>query len=319
MGMINSLTSSLAGMKTAQAQLDLISRNVSNVDTEGYSRKVANQKNVIIGGFSQGVSLGTVTRQVDQGLLKSYLVSSAASSSLSAQSEYVSKAETLLGSPQDNNSVAANVASLQAAFEKFATDVSSSSSRYELISQAETITNRLNYISKELQKHKAALQDAADENAVFLAICGGYQLLGHYYQPHNAEKLLGIGLLDAYTEAGNKRFIGNVTATCDYVTPNTLVGFENHSGLTYLQGDTEPMAHIVIGNGNNAKDKTEGARYKNIFGTYLHGSFLPKNPHFADYLITLALHKRYKEEFELSPLNDDFEKSAHKSLLNKKY
>ena len=164
MGMINSLTSSLAGMKTAQAQLDLISRNVSNVDTEGYSRKVANQKNVIIGGFSQGVSLGTVTRQVDQGLLKSYLVSSAASSSLSAQSEYVSKAETLLGSPQDNNSVAANVASLQAAFEKFATDVSSSSSRYELISQAETITNRLNYISKELQKLRADADIAiADE------------------------------------------------------------------------------------------------------------------------------------------------------------
>ena len=174
-------------------------------------------------------------------------------------------------------------------------------------------------VSKELQKHKASLQDAADENAVFLAICGGYQLLGHYYQPHNAEKLLGIGLLDAYTEAGNKRFIGNVTATCDYITPHTLVGFENHSGLTYLQGDTEPMAHIVTGNGNNAKDKTEGARYKNVFGTYLHGSFLPKNPHFADYLITLALHKRYKEEFELTPLNDDFEISAHRSLLNKKY
>ena len=82
MGMINSLTSSLAGMKTAQAQLDLISRNVSNVDTEGYSRKVANQKNVIIGGFSQGVSLGTVTRQVDQGLLKSYLVSTKANMSV---------------------------------------------------------------------------------------------------------------------------------------------------------------------------------------------------------------------------------------------
>lgn len=174
-------------------------------------------------------------------------------------------------------------------------------------------------VSKELQKHKASLQDAADENAVFLAICGGYQLLGHYYQPHNAEKLPGISLLDAYTEAGNKRFIGNVTAYCDYVKPDTLVGFENHSGLTYLQGDTIPMAYVTIGSGNNGKDKTEGARYKNVFGTYLHGSFLPKNPHFADYLISLALHKRYKEEIDLSPLNDDFEIKAHKTLLNKKY
>ena len=174
-------------------------------------------------------------------------------------------------------------------------------------------------VAQELFSNKEFLISQRDNGAVFLGICGGYQLFGHYYQPHDKDRLPGISLLDAYTVAGKKRFIGNVTVETDFLSPKTLVGFENHSGLTYLQGDTEPMAHIVIGNGNNAKDKTEGARYKNIFGTYLHGSFLPKNPHFADYLITLALHKRYKEEFELSPLNDDFEKSAHKSLLNKKY
>lgn len=174
-------------------------------------------------------------------------------------------------------------------------------------------------VSKELQKHKGVLQDAVDENAVFLAICGGYQLLGHYYQPHQGERLDGIGLLDAYTEAGDTRFIGNVTAECDFTTPNTLVGFENHSGLTYLNGDTVPMAVVKTGHGNNGKDKTEGARYKNVFGTYLHGSFLPKNPHFADYLISLALHKRYKEEIELISLNDEVEIKAHDSLVNKKY
>jgi flagellar hook-associated protein 1 FlgK len=97
-------------MKTAQSQLELISRNISNVDTAGYTRKTANQKNVIVGGFSQGVSLGNVTRQVDEGLLKSYLVSSSSSSSLSAQSDYLSKTESLLGSPSDKNSLAANVA-----------------------------------------------------------------------------------------------------------------------------------------------------------------------------------------------------------------
>lgn len=154
MGMINSLSTSLTGMKTAQSQLELVSRNISNVDTIGYTRKTANQQNVVLGGFSQGVSLGNVTRQVDQGLLKSYLVSSASSSSLSAQSDYLSKTEALLGSPANNNSLAANVASLQAAFEKFSTDASSSASRYELISQAETITNRLNYVSKEIQKQR---------------------------------------------------------------------------------------------------------------------------------------------------------------------
>lgn len=174
-------------------------------------------------------------------------------------------------------------------------------------------------VSKELQKHKTSLEDARDEHAVFLAICGGYQLLGHYYQPHEGEKLLGIGLLDAYTTAGGKRFIGNVTAEAEYVTPKTLVGFENHSGLTYLQGDTQPMASVIIGSGNNGTDKTEGARYKNVFGTYLHGSFLPKNPHFADYLISMALHKRYKEEISLTPLDDEFEVKSHNSLTNKKY
>lgn len=174
-------------------------------------------------------------------------------------------------------------------------------------------------VSQELQKHKASLQDARDENAVFLAVCGGYQLLGHYYQPHDEQRLLGISLLDAYTVAGDKRFIGNVTAKCDYVTPNTLVGFENHSGLTYLQGETEPLAIVSTGRGNNGNDKTEGARYKNVFGTYLHGSFLPKNTHFADYLISRALHKRYKEEIALEPLDDEFENKAHLALVNKKY
>lgn len=174
-------------------------------------------------------------------------------------------------------------------------------------------------VSKELQRHKASLQDARDENAVFLAICGGYQLLGHYYQPQDGERLEGISLIDAFTVAGNKRFIGNVTAECNFICPQTLVGFENHSGLTYLQNDTQPVACVKTGNGNNGSDKTEGAVYKNVFGTYLHGSFLPKNPHFADYLISLALHKRYKEKIDLSLLDDSFENKAHEALVNKKY
>ena len=168
-------------------------------------------------------------------------------------------------------------------------------------------------VSKELQKHKDFLTKERDRGAVFLGICGGYQLFGHYYQPHNGEKLLGIGLLDAYTVAGSNRFIGNVTAKTEYSTPNTLVGFENHSGLTYLQGDTKPLATVVIGNGNNGQDKTEGARFKNVFGTYLHGSFLPKNVHFTDYLLELALGEK------IEPLDDNIEQEAHSNLVNKAY
>ena len=125
--------------------------------------------------------------------------------------------------------------------------------------------------------------------------------------------------MDAYTVAGDKRFIGNVTARTDFLTPETLVGFENHSGLTYLEGETKPLARIETGNGNNGQDGFEGARYKNVFGTYLHGSFLPKNPHFADYLIELALKKRYGQNIELQELDDKIEKLTHNSLINKPY
>lgn len=174
-------------------------------------------------------------------------------------------------------------------------------------------------VADELFIHKWFLLKERDKGAVFLGICGGYQLLGHYYQPHDKDKLKGISLLDAYTVAGDKRYIGNVTAVTDFLIPNTLVGFENHSGLTYLLENTQPLAHVKIGNGNNGKDYTEGARYKNVFGTYLHGSLLPKNPHFADYLIELALEKRYGEKIPLKLIDNKLEMAAHNSLLNKAY
>lgn len=174
-------------------------------------------------------------------------------------------------------------------------------------------------VANQLQKNKSALIEAAQRGKVFLAICGGYQLLGKYYLPHNGEKLDGIGLLDAYTVAGDTRFIGNVTAKTDFLTTNTLVGFENHSGLTYLEDGTIPLAKIIIGNGNNGQDETEGARKYNVFGTYLHGSVLPKNPHFADYLIKIALTVRYGHEIQLEKLDDTIEINTHNDLINKKY
>ena len=156
-----------------------------------------------------------------------------------------------------------------------------------------------------------------DNNAVFLGICGGFQLFGKYYKPHDKEQLNGAGILDAYTIAGKKRFIGNVTVETDFA--GSLVGFENHSGLTYLQGDTKPLGKVIVGNGNNGKDGFEGARFKNVFGTYLHGSVLPKNPKFADLLISLALEKRYGRKIELQPLDDRLEINTHEVLVGKSY
>ncbi|MCM1339369.1 MAG: hypothetical protein NC191_06835 [Muribaculaceae bacterium] len=174
-------------------------------------------------------------------------------------------------------------------------------------------------VAEELYANRSQLLAQRDDGAVFLGICGGYQLFGHYYQPHDKDKLKGISLMDAYTVAGKNRFIGNVTVETDFLSPNTLVGFENHSGLTYLQGETKPLGKVVVGAGNNSEDRFEGGRYKNVFGTYLHGSLLPKNPHFADYLISLALEKRYGEQIELAPLDDSIEVQTHCSLVGKAY
>ncbi len=174
-------------------------------------------------------------------------------------------------------------------------------------------------VSKYLYEQKDFLTEQRDNWAVFLGICGGYQLFGHYYQPFEGERLNGISLLDAYTVAGKKRFIGNVTARTGFLRPSTLVGFENHSGLTYIKGDTKPLAILTVGNGNNGFDNTEGAKFMNVFGTYLHGSLLPKNPHFADFLITLALEKRYEDEIELAPLDDKLEYIAHRAVVGKDY
>ncbi len=174
-------------------------------------------------------------------------------------------------------------------------------------------------VAEELYKNKEFLISERDNGAVFLGICGGYQMFGHYYLPHDKDKLNGVSLIDAYTVAGKKRFIGNVTVECDIEGIGSLVGFENHSGLTYIQGDTKPLGKLIVGNGNNGQDGFEGARYKNVFGTYLHGSLLPKNPKFADYLISLALEKRYGEKIELQKLDDTFETNTHNTLCGKAY
>jgi len=176
-------------------------------------------------------------------------------------------------------------------------------------------------VADEFQRQAEALRNAANSEAVFLAICGGYQLLGHYYRTAQEIEIPGISILDAYTVAGNTRYIGNVTVETDLLEKNrnTLVGFENHSGLTYLQGDTKPIGKVKVGNGNNGKDKTEGAVYKNVFGTYLHGSLLPKNPDFTDYLISLALKRKYGKDIKLDELDDALEILAHKRAINRKY
>ncbi|HSP10364.1 MAG TPA: glutamine amidotransferase [Candidatus Dormibacteraeota bacterium] len=166
-----------------------------------------------------------------------------------------------------------------------------------------------------LEFKKEPLQRAVGDGAQVLAVCGGYQLLGHYYQTGEGEKFPGIGLIDVRTEAGKKRFIGDVvveTQIADLI-PTTLVGFENHSGRTFLGPQARPLGKVRLGYGNNGSDGYEGCMQGGVIGTYLHGSLLPKNPQLADYVIGNALRRRGAGE--LSPLDDSAELAAHDRIL----
>lgn len=165
---------------------------------------------------------------------------------------------------------------------------------------------------KDLASGKAAdIRAAVEDEKVFLAICGGYQMLGNYYKTWDGVQCDFIGALDLYTVGDKERMIGNYMYQMDDADGGmTVVGFENHSGKTYLSDKVRPMGKVLAGYGNNGKDGTEGARYKNVFATYSHGSLLPKNPKLADYIMLTALKRKYPS-FELELLDDTFENNAH--------
>lgn len=171
------------------------------------------------------------------------------------------------------------------------------------------VSNDLNTVKKE------AITEYIEGGKVFLAICGGYQLLGKYYTAPNGEKINGLGILDIYSEGGDTRFIGN-TEIYNEKFNETYVGFENHSGRTYINNHT-PLGKCIHGYGNNGSDGYEGCIYKNTFGSYFHGSFLSKNPEFADRLLTLALQNKYGNDIKLDSLKDDFELNAKKAIIER--
>jgi CobQ-like glutamine amidotransferase family enzyme len=164
---------------------------------------------------------------------------------------------------------------------------------------------------------RESLGAAVDDGAVLLAVCGGYQLLGHSYQL-GEERLPGLGLADVETvrEPG-PRLIGNVAIEAELEGgPRTIAGFENHGGRTYLGSGAVPLGRVLSGFGNNGADRLEGVRRDNLFGTYLHGPLLPKNAWLADHLIALALERRLGSRPQLEPLDDSFESAAHESARN---
>lgn len=161
---------------------------------------------------------------------------------------------------------------------------------------------------------KHGFQAYVEDGGVTLAVCGGYQLLGNYYKTSRTT-IEGTGILDIYTQWEAKRLTGNVVLKSDRFT-NPIVGFENHSGRTYI-GNYNAFGSVARGFGNTEKSGKEGVIYKNCIGTYLHGPLLPKNPEICDFLLEQALRRKYRGDITLEPLGDELEHQANRYICEK--
>jgi CobQ-like glutamine amidotransferase family enzyme len=165
-------------------------------------------------------------------------------------------------------------------------------------------------VAADLITKGEALGKAVDAGVAFLAVCGGYQLLGRFYRDRAGVELPGVGLLPLHTVAGDRRLIGDVLLDCEWAG-RTLAGFENHAGRTYLDQGAEPLGRVLAGFGNDGSSGYEGCRAGRVYGTYLHGPLLPRNPWFADRLLADALAHRTGAAVDLEPLADELEAEAH--------
>ncbi|HXA29318.1 MAG TPA: glutamine amidotransferase [Candidatus Angelobacter sp.] len=164
---------------------------------------------------------------------------------------------------------------------------------------------------------RSDMERAVNDGAAVLAVCGGYQLLGHHYTDADGNQLEGLGILDLRSSAGHDRWIGNVVVEAAeelHLQPGTLVGFENHGGRTWLGPGLRPLGRVVVGGGNNGEDGGEGVLHGRVIGTYLHGSLLPKNPALTDWVLAAGMAHRdgEGEPATLSPLDDGAELEAHR-------
>lgn len=169
-------------------------------------------------------------------------------------------------------------------------------------------------VCRRLQEIRKDFQSYVEDHGVVIAVCGGYQLLGHEYSTPDGD-MEGLHLVDLLTKQGSPRLISNIVLE-NPIFPYPVTGFENHGGRTYLGEGVKPFGTVLHGYGNNGEDKQEGVLYKNVVGTYLHGPLLPKNPHVCDYLLKNALERRGVTR-PLEELDDTQEKEANAYIVNR--
>lgn len=169
-------------------------------------------------------------------------------------------------------------------------------------------------VCKRLQQIQKNFKDYVEDGGVVIAVCGGYQLLGDYYQTDEG-RMEGLHLVKLHTEQKPGRLISNIVLKSD-LFDMPVVGFENHGGRTDI-GDNQPFGKVLYGSGNDGESGYEGIVYKHVIGTYLHGPLLPKNPQVCDWLIEKALERKYGKDIELQPLDDQEEKEANAYIVNR--
>ena len=169
-------------------------------------------------------------------------------------------------------------------------------------------------VCQRLQEIREDFEAYVESDGVVIAVCGGYQLLGHYYQTDQG-KMEGLHLVDIYTEQKPGRLIDNIVLKSE-LFDMPVVGFENHGGRTKI-GNNKAFGKVLYGSGNDGESGYEGVLYKNVIGTYLHGPLLPKNPQVCDYLIERALERKYKEKIILAPLEDKEEMEANSYIVKR--
>ena len=170
-------------------------------------------------------------------------------------------------------------------------------------------------VSNDLLKQRQDLENYVENEGVILTICGSYQMFGNEYYDVNGDNVSCLEIFDIKTVSQEDRLIGNILIENNLgLEPKEVVGFENHGGRT--SHNYKPLGKVITGHGNNGEDNGEGMIYKNFIGTYLHGPFLPKNPHIADYLILNAMKNKYGLD-SIEKLNDDIEFKAHDVMVNR--
>ena len=171
-------------------------------------------------------------------------------------------------------------------------------------------------VAEEIGSRAQSLREAVDDGVVIFAVCAGLQLLGHRYVTPTGPPLVGAGILDIETRVGTERFMQHAAIEVTIGDERrVVVGFENHSGLTELGPSAQPFGTVMAGSGNNGRDGTEGAVSGHVYGTYLHGPVLPKNPWLTDQLIRIALERRVGGAVDLTLLDDTIELHAHQVAL----